>query len=142
MGYPIGGSRRGGRRGGFTLLELAIAIAVMTIGLSAAFASQLTALNLLRTTRETATATADLQALMEEVRATMPRDQVVVAYPPGVPVPAYTDRNFTNQRLVCTYPNWAPPAALPQMLQIVITATWDDYAGRPRTLIMRSARAR
>lgn len=137
--------RRRTRRGdaGFTLVELMIAIVVLLVAVLGTFAAQFRSRELLQTSRETAIAMADLQAAMEQVLL-RPVDQIPVAssaYADGQPIAAYTDLHLSGQRIVADYPGYAG-GAIPDPLPIVLTMTWNDPRGRPRTETLRSMKTR
>jgi type II secretory pathway pseudopilin PulG len=138
-------ARSPGRResGGFTLLEIMIAIGVLMIAVVGSIATQMSAQSLLSTTRETATATSDLQAVMEQVLLYAP-DQLPTAtgrFPAGRPIAAYSNLHLRNERIVPTYPNYSG-GTVPDPLSIQLTATWSDYRGRPRTMSLSSAKTK
>jgi hypothetical protein len=138
------GLGRAWRRAGFTLVEIALAATVLAIAVLTAFEVQLAAHSLARTSRETSTATADLAAAMEELLL-LPKDSIPIAtspFAPGQPIAAYSDLHLAGQRIVAAYPGYVPGAAVPDPLEIVLTETWSDHAGRPRTLRIASMKTR
>ena len=132
-----------GPRAGFTLLEILIAVAVLIVAVTAAFATQLSSLNLLHTARETNTAMADLENAMERALA-LATDQIPVpgsAFQAGQPIAAFAGLHLDNQSIVATYPGYAG-GAVPDPLEIVLTMTWDDWVGRPRTMRLSTMKVR
>jgi prepilin-type N-terminal cleavage/methylation domain-containing protein len=143
MGFRV--ARHASRRtGGFTLLELMIAVSVILVAVVSTFAAQISSHNLILTSRETNTAVADLQAAMERVLL-RPADQIPLAgaanFPPGTPIAAFNDLHLANQRVVPTYPDFAG-GAVPDPLEIVLTMSWNDHKGRPRTMRLASVKTR
>jgi type II secretory pathway pseudopilin PulG len=134
---------RSGPRSGFTLLEILIAIVVLIVAVTAAFATQLSSLNLLHTARETNTAMADLENAMERALA-LTTDQIPVpgsAFQAGQPIAAFEGLHLDNERIVATYPGYAA-GTVPDPLEIVFTMTWDDWMGRPRTMRLSTMKVR
>lgn len=132
-----------GRRAGFTLIELMIAITVLLVAVLGTFVSQLKARELMQTSRETSIAMADLQGAMEQILL-RPVDLIPVAssaYADDQPIAAYTDLHLPNQRIVADYPGFSG-GAVPDPLPIVLTMTWTDPRGRPRTKTLRSMKTR
>lgn len=131
-------------RRGFTLIELMIAITVLTVAVLSTFITQISAHNLMRTSRETNTATADVQAAMEQLLL-LPMNTIPIAgsaYVPGQPVAAFTGLHLRDETIVPTYPNYAGGPTVPDPLQIVLTITWSDFAGRQRILRLASMKTR
>jgi prepilin-type N-terminal cleavage/methylation domain-containing protein len=140
------GSKRHARRGrsGFTLIELMLCVTVLVVAISTAVASQLVAFNLLKTSRETDIAMGDLQGAMEEL-VLRNIDTLPIAgspYAAGQPIVAFDDLHLRNESIVATYPNYVAGSQVPDPLQIVVTMTWNDYLGRPRTLRLASMRTK
>jgi type II secretory pathway pseudopilin PulG len=143
MAYSAG-RIRGSRSAGFTLYELMIAVGVLLVAILATLQSQATSIDLVQTTRETETATSDLQACMEQILLRSP-DQIPIAGSPfeaGVPIAAYTDRHLRGERIVPTYPNYPGGATVPDPLQIQLTLTWNDFKGRARSMQIATTRTR
>jgi hypothetical protein len=136
---------RGGRaRGGFTLLEVTFSIFVLVVAVVSAIASQIAALNLIRTTREQNTAVAELTAAMEEATS-LPVDLLPIAgsaFADGQPIAAFEGRILPNERVIATYPGYLAGAPVPDPLSIVMTLTWTDWAGRAATMRVATLKAR
>lgn len=132
-----------GARAGFSLLEILIAILVLIVAVTAAFATQLGSLNLLNTARETNTAMADLENAMERALA-FATDQIPVPgsqFQAGQPIAAFQGLHLDNESIVATYPGYAG-GTVPDPLEIVLTITWNDWVGRPRTLRLVTMKVR
>jgi hypothetical protein len=126
------------------MVEIAMALGVLVIALGAFLRTQVGASQLLGTARETAIATADLQACMEEIHA-LPHEQVPVAgarFAADQPVAAFEGLHLRAERVVASYPGYVPGGPVPDPLEIVLTVTWSDAAGRPRSMRCTSARTR
>ena len=129
---------------GFSLYELMLAVGVLLIAVLATLRSQASSMDLVQTTRETDTATSDLQAAMEQILLRSP-DQIPIAGSPfeaGQPIAAYEGLHLRNERIVPTYPNYAGGAVVPDPLQIQLTLTWSDHKTRPRTMQLATVRTR
>jgi len=125
--------------------ELMVAIGVLLVAVLTAFGSQLTSMNLMSTSRETAVAMADLQACMESI-LTMQTDQIPLdgsLYEQGEVIAGYD--SLQEEEIVADYPGFPPggsadPADVPDPLLIVLTVTWQDHQRRERTLTLRSVK--
>jgi len=138
------GKDRCSRRAGFSLYELMIAVGLLLVAVLAAMRTQTSSIDLVQTTRETDTATSDLQGAMEQILLRSP-DQIPIAgslYAAGLPIAAYTDLHLHNERMVATYPNYAGGATVPDPLQIQLTLTWKDFKGRARAMRIATTRTR
>lgn len=140
-----GPSRPGApRQGGFTLLEVMIAIVVLAIVWGGAMGSQLVAGDMVQTGRETAIASADLQACMERMLLEPVQNLPTPgsAFEHDQPVPLFEGLHLDGERIVATYPGYVPGGAVPDPLPILLTITWLDFKGRPRTMQLTSMRVR
>jgi prepilin-type N-terminal cleavage/methylation domain-containing protein len=127
-------------RGGFTLLELMIAISIMLIGVAAAFGGQVSTQSVIRQSRETQLALTQLETVAESVIAQVPQDLPEgQAFADGQPVDLPTETSLRNLQVVCTYPDFVAGQPVPNPLEVVITATWTDFEGRARNLALATA---
>ncbi len=126
--------------GGFTMIELMVAISVLLVAVLSTFSTQVTSLNLMNTSRETNTAVSELQTAMEDV-VLLGVDSILSRYPADQSLPAYDDRALSAERIIPTYPGVAA-GVTPETLPIVLTITWNDFHGRPRSLVLRSMKTR
>lgn len=133
-------TKRAGTRAGFSLIELMIAVVLLSIGVLSAFFGQVSSLNLLRAARERNTAMSDLESCMEAILSE-PLTDIPAEFPAGVSVPEFDGLNLTAQQLVPTYPGFAG-GPVPEPLEILLTATWNDWRGRPQTIRLASVRTR
>lgn len=134
--------RAAGARSGFSLIEVMIAVLFLAVGVLAAFHGQMTSLNLLRAARERNRAMSDLETCMETILAE-PLSEIPTQFPGGTPVAAFDELNLTAEQLVPTYPGFAGGGApVPEPLEIVLTATWNDWRGRPQNVRLASMRTR
>ncbi|MCC6406354.1 MAG: hypothetical protein IT453_04240 [Planctomycetes bacterium] len=135
-----GSARRRGTRAGFTVIELTVSMTVLMVAVLTTMASQLVALDLVKTVREQSAAMSDLQSAMDELQM-QPPDQLAIAtstYADDQPIATFNDRNLPNETITPDYPGYAG-GAIPDPLQIVLTCAWTDWKGRPRTLQLASA---
>ena len=140
IGVGAGSSRS---RRGFSLLEVTFATGVLLVTLMAAIASQVAALNLVRTSREHNTAMAELTAAMEEVLVPV-IDTLPVAtspYADDQPIAAFEGRVLRDERITCDYPGYTG-GAVPDPLEIRLTLEWTDWAGRPARARLSTMKAR
>jgi prepilin-type N-terminal cleavage/methylation domain-containing protein len=137
-------SRASRARSGFTLIELMLAVVILVVAICAAISSQVVAHNLLRTSRETNVAMADLQGALELAILQPPAALPLAGseFEHGVAIPRFTDLHLRNQRVTATYPGYVVGGAVPDPLQVVMTIRWDDYLQRPRTLALATIRGR
>jgi prepilin-type N-terminal cleavage/methylation domain-containing protein len=133
------------KSGGFTFVEVLVAVTLLVIGFLGVYGS-LHASSLLReTANETNVAMFKLQTTMEYLFC-LPFDQVPALFPDGtaVDVTALMDANPDNnfllpgEQIVVTYPNGAEG----DPLHFAITITWNSRLGTVRTETIESARAR
>ena len=130
-------------RAGFTLLEVIVAVGVLIVATLSAFSSQLTSVRLVNTSRQTDTAVGDLRGCMEQLLV-LPTDEMPIPsslFADGVPVAMYTNLHMPNQLITASYPGYTG-GAVPDPLPIVLTMTWSDAMGRPRSQRLRSMKAR
>ena len=132
--------KRADTRAGFSLIELMIAVVLLSIGVLSAFYGQISSLNLLRAARERNTAMSDLESCMEAILSE-PLEDIPTDFPAGVSVPDFDGLNLDAQQLVPTYPGFAG-GPVPEPLEILLTATWNDWRGRPQTIRLASMRTR
>ena len=139
------GSRRILRTSGFTMIEVMVAVGVLLVSVMGAYSSQVTSLNLMHTSRETTTAMADLQAAMEQALL-LRADQMPVpgsGFEADAPIESFESLHLPEQSIVATYPGYVTGSTnVPDPLPIVLTASWKDYQGRPRTLQLASMKTR
>ena len=119
-----------------------VAIGVLLIAVMAAFSSQITSLNLMRNSRETNTAMADLQAAMEKILIAVPQSLPEHAdYGDGQAIAEYDDLHLSNEQIVVEYPGYVAGDPVPDPLSILLTVTWNDFQGRSRRLQLSSVKA-
>ena len=141
--WKIARTRRASARAGFGLVEVMLATDVLVVTLMAAVSGQMAALNLMRTTRENNTATAELTAAMEELSG-LGIDSLPGAGSPtadGQPIAKFDGRALHNESVVATYPGYTP-GNVPNPLTIVLTLSWTDWAGRPARMHVATMKAR
>ena len=119
---------------GFSLLELMLALSILTVAIGAAFSGQVGSSKLLKTSAETRVALQDLRTAMEDIMAVANPAGLPLAgslYQAGQPVTAYESLHLRDQRLVATYPNYTG-GIVPDSLQVRLTMTWLDANGNAR----------
>lgn len=132
------------RERGFGLVELMISITVILFGVLAVFSSEISSLGVVKGSRETNTAMAELQAAMEQI-LTLPHADIPKAagpYAPDQPIAAFEDRAFNEERIVATYPGYTGTGTVPDPLTITLTISWRDANGGSRTLSLTSAKTK
>ncbi len=110
------------------------------IAVLATASTQASAVNLSRTSRDTAQASSDLASAMEEILLVQ-STQIPQQWPAGQSVARFDDLHMNGERILVAYPGWGG-GPVPDPLVIRLTATWTDKTGRPRTLALSSARGR
>lgn len=133
--------RARGRQSGFSMLELVVAIAILLVSTLAAFASQVKSHELMDSSRDSASAMTDLEVCIEEL-LTRTADEMPVAFPPGDSVPGYDDLHLPAESIVPQYPGFVAGGAVPDPLEIVLTATWNDGRGRPQRATLATIKTR
>lgn len=126
------------------MVELSIAIAVLLLAVLTAFEVQLASQRLVRTSRETNLAMGDLSAAMEELLL-MPKDDIPVAGSPfelDQPIADFNELHLNDEAIVPSYPGYVLGGDVPDPLEIVLTVTWTDHAGRARRLQLSSMKTR
>jgi len=133
----------GARRAGFGLLELLIAIAIASVVLLGVGVAQSVCFELGRTSQETLVATADLESAMEALTIVPLAELADPAgpYPSGRPMAEFEGLHLERERIVPTYPD-LDGARTPDPLEIRLTLTFADHAGRPRSLAIASLKTR
>ena len=129
---------------GFSMVEVMMALGIMLVAVLGAFSSQVASSNLIRISRESDLALADLQACMEQA-LTLSTDDLPIAGSPfedGQPVALYEGLNLEGESIVTTYPGYVEGQTIPDPLEIVLTVTWNDYGTRLRTVALRSVKVR
>ena len=135
--------RRGGARAGFGLVELVVALSIASVVILGVGLTQAAAVELNRSSDETNRAVADIRTAMEEILSLSVDEVPDVGgpYAPGIPVPAFSDLHLDGERLVVTYPNFAG-GPVPDPLEVLVTVTWNDFAGRMRSISMATLMTR
>ena len=129
------------RRAGFTMLELLVAISVLLVATAAAFGSQIASFGLIGSSRDSSTAMTDLEVCMEDLLSGT-ATEMVVAFPAGQPIAAFDGLHLRDEVITPSYPGWGGVGALPDPVDVVLTATWSDGRGRPQRLMLSTQVAR
>lgn len=137
--------RRAGRlgaRAGVTVVEVLCAATVLVVAVLATLSTQLSSLELVQQSRETEIAMADLRAAMELVLLESIDDIPAAGnFPPAQSIPAFDDKSLRDERIVPSYPGWSAATPL-DPLPIVLTLSFSDRKGRPRTLRLSTFKTR
>ena len=127
-------------RGGFTILELMLAMTVMTVGLVAAFGGQVGTQQVIRQSKETQLVLTRLETVMEYIHAQKPEDlptDPVVAH--GQTAPLDDDLGLRDLQIITLYQGYVPGLDPPDPLHFTVTGSWTDFEGRNRTMTLASA---
>ena len=119
-------------------------VVILVVSICAAISSQVISHNLLRTSRESNTALADLEGAMELAILQNPAALPIAGseFESGVAIARFNNLHLRNETITATYPGYAVGVAVPDPLQLVMTIRWNDYLERPRTLSLATMRAR
>ena len=120
------------RRAGFTMIEVLVAMSVLLVATAAAFGSQIASYGVINSSRDLSIAMTDLEVSMEQLLAESP-DEMVNEFPTGLPLDGFSGLHLRDQLIIPTYPGFAG-GAVPDTLDVVLTATWADKRGRPQRL--------
>ena len=136
-----GARPRSSAAGGFSLLELTVAIGVLLVATLAAFSSQVQSFVLIESSRDAAVAMTDLEVCMEDVLART-ADEIPAVFPAGEPIPGFEGLHLNAERIVPAYPGLEEGGAAPDPLQIDLVATWNDRRKRAKTMRLTTIRIR
>ena len=133
-----------GARGGFSLIELMLGVVILVVSICVAMSAQVIAHNLLRTSRETNVAMADLEGAMELAILHAPSALPIAGseFAHGVPIARFDALHLRNESITATYPGYVAGAPVPDPLQVVMTIQWNDSFERPRSLQLATLRTR
>ncbi len=109
---------------GFTLLELAISMSVMVVAVLAMVGLFITYSALIETSKNTAAALSEAQAVVEALRNTEPFTAAGVSanYPQGVDLASVFNFNkLKNESIFITYGSLSADP-----LQVTVTVSWQD----------------
>jgi len=139
----VGKAKPAASRRGLSLVEVMIAVSVLTLSILMTLGTQTQCRDLTAASRETNQAVADLQTAMETILLVQLEEIPLEdgPYAPGMPIPQYTDFHLEGQSITATYPNYEG-GAVPDPLQIVLECQWMDPVGRPRTLSLSCVKTR
>jgi type IV pilus assembly protein PilV len=129
MKRPARQPRRG--QGGFTIIELMIALTILLIGITGILSMQLTALKATSYSRHATEASVLAEDLMEELR-TLPLASVVDGNEPVDAQGNYdADGVFTRAWTVV----WNGDLAT-----ITVTVSWNEHGNEPHAIVLRTQR--
>ncbi len=119
-----------GKKAGFTLAELMIALVILTVVILSYVGANIQAHKNTEEMNERTVAIQNANQVIEQMRTISNTDpfpaSVVTAYPDNGPVAGFN--SLTNEQVTVTYQN---PAANP--LVCTVTVTWSSYTGRQST---------
>jgi len=128
---------------GISLVELMVAVTVLTLAILGTLTTQASCRKLSKTGRETTRAVADLQSAMEEILL-LPIEDIPHEdgdYAPGLPIARFTDLHLNGETITPTYPGLGG-GVVPDPLEIILTCQWIDHGGRARTLTFANLKTR
>ena len=123
------------------MVELAVAVGILMIVNVGAFGTLLQSFDLIKSSRGSNVAMTDLEVCMEQVLAETV-DAIPVEFPEGAEIPGFTELHLSGQRITPSYPNLTGSSSTQPVLDIVLTSTWLDDRGRPRSLTLSTAQSR
>lgn len=126
------------------MIEMMIAISILLVAVGGAYTSQLTSLGLVQQSSARTVAMTDLEACMEQILAGSSELLPVAGsdFAHGASVAAFEDLHLPEQRITVTYPDYVVGADVPNPLQILLTASWNDNQGREQSKSLRSLKVR
>ena len=129
-------SRRRRSLRGFTLLEVVIAMALLSVGALSIYQAIISYQDLSRLAHERNIAYFDLETAIEDVQST-PFNNIVTRFPNNQRIPKFEALHLPRERIAVRYTN---PAADP--LYITVTVTWRDIKARLVSESLMTARTR
>lgn len=122
---------------GFSLVETVVSLAVVGIMVMALLQTQVSNLQVTRTSNDLIVATAELQSCMEQALALGPEGLLGPgsAFVHGAPVAAFDNRVLKHQSIVVEYPSYTAGDPIPETLEIRQTLTWTDSSGQARSMV-------
>jgi hypothetical protein len=126
------------REAGLTLVEIMLAITVLTVVVTMLFGAMLSSHLLSRVNKDKHRAILDTTALMEQMRL-IPIGNLGATFPHAVDIPQFNDLHIPNQRVRVLY-DGANPNARPLGYQV--ESTWTTAGRLPARIAVRGVRAR
>jgi Tfp pilus assembly protein PilE len=123
---------------GLTLVEIMLALTVLTVVIVMFFGVFLSAHSLSRVNKDKHRALMDTTALMEQITL-IPIGDIANTFPHATDIPEFNDLHIRDQRVQVVYAN-GNAAARPLEYQVV--STWTTAASRPARLSVQGVRAR
>ncbi len=139
MKCPPDESARNSSCAAFSLLELLIAIAVLTISLVPALQSSIGSQRLNAQAEETQVALAALEAARLLIHESTPQDLSEVGGDFEVGQAIAVNTILDGALLTYDLPNWAPGDALPDVLSFRVTVSWTSAMRQPRSIFLMDA---
>jgi prepilin-type N-terminal cleavage/methylation domain-containing protein len=135
-GIPRPCARRGDA--GLSLIEIMMALAVLTVVMVMLFGTYLSAYALSRVNKDKHRALMDTSALLEQM-ATIPIGDLGNTFPHAADVPAFNDLHVPDQRVQVLYEGGDVTA---RPLEFQVVSTWTSANRLPARLAIRALRAR
>ena len=134
---------QGAANGGFTMIELTIAMVIVTIASVGGFASHHASRELIRQSEEESMAVSDLENAFNRILVEDVDDLVdpVGPYPNGQDIALFNSLNLGDERIRVSYPN-LPAMGIPDVLEIRLTLTWTSFNGQQRILSGSTCKAK
>lgn len=123
---------------GLGLLEVMMALTVLTVVMTILFSSFVSGSLLSRVSKDKHRALLDATALMEQM-SVIPIANVGATFPHATDIPEFNDLHVPGQRVQVLYAN-GNPALRPLEYQVV--CTWTSTGGFPGRLVVDGVRAR
>jgi len=125
------------RRNGFSLVELMVSTAVLSVVMLGAFSSHVVSRNGVRESREVSLASQQLRSVMDRLLLLTVDELIDPAGP--FPIGAELDPGgptLRDQVLVLSTPGYQPGEPAPPVLDLQLVLTWTTQRGRARTLTL------
>lgn len=140
MKPPIQGSSASPLRrdAGLSLVEIMLALTVLTVVIVTLFGAFLSGHTLSRVNKDKHRALMDTTALMEQM-AMIPIGNLGATFPDSTDIPEFNDLHVPDQRVQVQYANNNPDA---RPLEFQVVSTWTTANRLPARLVVQGVRAR
>lgn len=120
------------RRGGFTLLEVALGMTVLSVAVLVALHTQIVSMRLQRSTQELDLARMQAVAALDEILLTS-HDEIPTSFPPDVDLPEFEPGLLSQQSVQVQYDGWSDGMEVPELLEIRVLLSWRAFGGQTQT---------